>query len=303
MDIEDLRALVAVAEEGSMRRAAERLGVAQPPLSRRVARLEQEAGVSLFRRHAKGMDLTAAGERLAAGARRVLEQMEELRVEMRAAAGGARGRVRVAYTSNLGYGFVGRLMARFRGLYPEVRVELREEAFAHQLAGLRSGKIDVGLLTLPIHEPAMVVRRLHREPLRAVLPIGHRLGRQKRVRLADLAGEPFVLCPRYEAKGFHEHLLSLFAGAGFVPRVVQEAEQKHTIEQMIAGGLGVSVLPTSALATPLPGVEYRELTPALPAIENAAVWHETRPPEGPARALVDLAQQLAKAEPRVGGGA
>lgn len=301
MELRHLRYFVALAEELHFGRAADRLGVAQPPLSRQIAQMEAELGTPLFSRTSRRVTLTAAGAAYLERVRRILADVEgAARVALRAADGQA-GQLRVGFTSHLAYRFLPELLGAFRGTRtPEVAVEARELSTAQQTKALHDGEIDLGLLTLPVGDESLIIRRLFREPIVLVLPAGHRLARGSAdtpVELANLRGEPFVLCPRYHRAGSTQTILDHCRQAGFEPRVTQEIEHKQALVGLIAAGVGLSLLPQSMTGLLHEGVTPRWLTPPLPPLELVAAW---RRPEGSAdsplrRRFVETAVKTARA--------
>jgi DNA-binding transcriptional LysR family regulator len=261
IDLRQLRQFVAVAEEGHFGRAAERLGMAQPPLSQSILRLEQQVGHPLLMRRPR-VRLTAAGEVLLATARRTLAQVEAGVDAARRAARGESGRLTVGFAASVLPGVLPGIVRAYREAYPAVELRLRELATAAQADALRDGTIDIGFLRQPADDAELACEPLVREALAAVLPPGHPLGASRRVRLAALAGEPFVLFPRAVAPTLYDQVNALCAAAGFAPRVTQEAQEWLTIVGLVEAGLGVSLVPASFRRLRWGRVVYRPLTPA-----------------------------------------
>jgi DNA-binding transcriptional LysR family regulator len=244
VDLRRLRYFVAVAEERHFGRAASRLRIAQPPLSRQIQELETELGFNLFVRSTRGVEITSAGKTLLIHAHKVFETVDHALQEARRAHRGETGRISVAYPSSLAYSGIIDILRTFRSKAPSVELVLRELAPQEQLAALREGSIDVGFLRGPFAEPMLVFEVIRREPLAIILPPEHALAKRKRLPLSALAQEPFVLFPRHRAPGFFDQLMNLFHEAGFVPKVVQEGNLLD-ITSLVAAGFGVSVLPSS----------------------------------------------------------
>jgi DNA-binding transcriptional LysR family regulator len=297
IDLRQLRYFVAVAEEQHFGRAAERLGMAQPPLSQSILRLEQQVGCALFTRRPR-VRLTAAGEALLAGARRTLAQVEAGVDAARRAGRGEAGRLTVGFAASVVPGVFPGIVRAYREAYPGVELRLRELATAAQTDALCDGTIDVGFLRQPAEHPELACEPLLREPFAAVLPPRHPLGSTRTVRLQALAGEPFVHFPRAVAPTLHDQVNALCAAAGFTPRIVQEAQEWLTIVGLVEAGLGVSVVPASFRRLRWGGVVYRPLAPVGVVTTVSLCWR--RADLSPtAAAFVQMARARTPAEHRV----
>lgn len=277
VDLGRLRSFVVVAEELHVRRAAERLHMTQPPLSRQLQRLERELGVELFLRSRRGISLTAAGTALLPEARALLAGADRAATVARDAAEGRHGTLRIGFVGSASFSLLPRVLRRYREQAPDVRLVLEERTTAAQLRELRAGRLDVGLGTQPQAAPDLVVEPIGREPLVAIVAAGHRLAGEQRISLAALAGEPFVLYPRGEGPGMHDLTLGLCAEAGFTPEISQEAVQMATIVSLVAGGLGVSVVPAAVAALRRDDVRYLELEEQTAAITTVVAYRESTP--------------------------
>lgn len=271
MELRHLRYFVAVAEELHFRRAAQRLGIAQPPLSQQIRRLEEELGVTLLHRTKRRVALTEAGSIFLDGARQTLEQ----------AAGAARmaQRAKRGEIGRLAVGFAGpgnwlpRVLRPFRARHPGIELTLHQLTTARQVEALQARRLDVGLLRPPLTGgQGLSLETVAREAIIAALPRGHRLERRRAVPLKELKDDPFVLFPRPEGPGFYDQLLSLCHSAGFSPQVVQEATDMRTIVNLVAGAIGVSLVPSPSDDLRLAGVVYRPLQGATSWTELALAW-------------------------------
>jgi DNA-binding transcriptional LysR family regulator len=259
IDLRQLRYFVAVAEHGGFRRAAERLHVSQPPLSQQVAQLEQRLGAALLVRSHRGVALTAAGATFLRDARMLLAELDRAVEAARRAGAGTTGLVRLGFVGSAAYPIVPDVVRAFRAAHPEVEVRLRELSTSEQLEALAAGALDVGFARTPLDERALELEPLATEPILAALPEGHRLAARRRLRLLELAAEPFVMFPRAHAPGFYDYLVNLVAATGTAPRIVQEAREMQTIVSLVAAGLGVTLVPASVQALGLRGAVYRPL--------------------------------------------
>ncbi|HMA15127.1 MAG TPA: LysR family transcriptional regulator [Kiloniellaceae bacterium] len=264
MDLRHLRYFVAVAEEGHVTRAAERLGMQQPPLSQQIKALEAELEVQLFRRKPRGVELTEAGESLLADARRILGEVEAALAKAKRTARGEQGRVAVGFTASAPFHpFVTRVIRDFRSAHPLVAMTLEESGTAELVASLRAERLDVAFVrsTAPESE-GIAFYDLLEEPMVAALPALHRLAAPTRrtLRLADLAGEPFVLYRRAAGPGLHDAIVGACQAAGFSPRVEQEAPRVAATLNLVAAGLGVTLVPRSLAGLQAEAIAYRPFT-------------------------------------------
>lgn len=260
MELRHLRYFVAVAEELHFGRAAEKLHLAQPPLSQQIQQLERELGVSLFLRANRRVTLTAAGEAFLEGARRSLQTVEQAALAARRAARGETGLLSIGFSTSATFEALPLLLSRFRARVPDVELSLFEMNAAEQMHALLEKTITVGLARPSIADDALTVETVLREPLIAALPEMHPLAGQEVLTLSDLAAEPFVLSPPGPKPNYADMVQTLCAGAGFVPRVVQEAREMPTILSLVAAGLGVTLTPASARNLRRKGLVYRPLS-------------------------------------------
>ena len=271
MDLRRLRYLIAVADEGHMTRAAEGLGIQQPPLTRQIQNLEAELGVRLLHRHARGVTLTEAGQAVVADARLILSAADRLPQTAQRASRGEMGRLAVGYTSSAAFHpYVPRRLRAYGRDWPGVRLELEEDSTTELVAALRSGRLDVAFIRSMDHDPTSLrIDPLFDEPMMAVLPLGHprAVGSDGAIALAGLAPETFVFYRRPAGQGLYDAIISACHLAGFSPRIGQEAPRLPSTLSLVAAGLGVSIVPASMQRMNVEGVAYLRLTdaPALVA--------------------------------------
>jgi len=264
MDIRQLRYYVAVAEELNFSRAARRLHMSQPPLSQQIKSIEEELGATLLDRNRRSVRLTEPGRLFLLQARSILAQLDGAGDEVRRAARGEAGEIRIAFTGSVPmFEPFPRFIQAFRERFPAVRVEMGHLSTGAQLQAIADRRIDVGFLR-PSHQyspgPDIEVRSIWEDELMAVLPSAHRLARSRRgIRMADLAEEPFILFPRGIGCGLYDHVMGLCNQAGFAPRVAQEAREGVTILALIAAGTGISILPDTYRNASIPGVVHRAI--------------------------------------------
>ena len=264
---------VAIAEEQSFVRAAKRLHITQPALSRQVQQLEREVGTALFTRVGRTARLTVAGEVFLDHARRLLEAAEAAAVAARRASEGITGRLVVGFVSPATYSVLPTTFRSFRQLAPDVLLELRQLSSGAQAEALRAREIDVGILHPPVEgAPLFGLRVVVDQPFVAALPSGHPLAGERAIWPGALASEPFVIFPRRTGPGLYDRILTLCQASGFSPRVVQEAEQMQTIVSLVAAEVGVALVPASISRSLRDGVEYLELQGTDVRATLAACW-------------------------------
>jgi DNA-binding transcriptional LysR family regulator len=273
VELRHLRSFVAVAEERHFGRAAERLHIAQPPLSQQIRRLEAELGAPLLYRTTRSVELAPAGEVLVMRAREILAAVDSATEDARRAARGEFGRLAVGFTGSATYALLPQFAVALRSALPGVVLDLRGELLTPaQVAGLLDGSLDLGVLRPPVREPELEVEILWREPLVAVLPEAHRLARAAVVPLEQLRDEPFVTYPSHFRSVLHDAVEATCAAHGFRPRVVLEASETATLVSFVAAGIGVSLVPDSVRHMTVHGAVYRPLGPGAAEVELAVAW-------------------------------
>ena len=243
MELRQLRHALVLAETLNFTRAAERLHMAQPPLSTSIRKLEEELGVVLFERLTTGLKTTPAGEAVLRQARRVLFFVDEVRRAAREGDSGEHGVLRIGFTGSSTYVLMPRLIRSFRATYPRVELQIDEATTSELLRRLEAQTLDAALVAYPVLETttASVTPLLEG---RMMLAVGadSALGKRGEIPLSDLADEPFIIHSRTLAPNMHALTLSAFHAAGVQPRVVQEATQVQTILRLVESGLGVGLV-------------------------------------------------------------
>lgn len=275
MELRHLRYFIAVAEELNFSRAASRLHIAQPPLSQQIRALEDELGVQLFDRRRRPLQLTLAGQTFLESARLAVTQLEQAVRSTQRVYVGELGRLTVGFTSSVANSVLSDILRAFRERNPDVELVWRELATYPQIQGLRDRQIDVGLFHLPnealVYDDLSFMTILS-EALIVVLPETHPLAAESEVPLQALAQEDFVLPIRQLVFGLSEQIYSLCHQAGFVPKVTQEATFMLTILGLVAGGIGVALLPANAQNLQRKGVVYKPLKGQTATVQMAVVW-------------------------------
>ena len=273
MELRHLRYFVAVAEERHFGRAAERLHIAQPPLSQQIRRLEAELGVTLLYRTTRSVEVAPAGEVLLVRAREILAAVDGATEDTRRAARGEFGRLAVGFTGSATYELLPKLADALRRALPGVLLDLRGELLTPaQVASLLDGSLDLGLLRPPVRERALAVEVVRREPLVAVLPQAHPLAAADAVPLKELEDEPFVVYPSHFRSVVHDAVEETCEAHGFLPRVALEVSETSTLVSFVAAGLGVSLVPESVRHMTVHGAVYRPLAGDAATVELAVAW-------------------------------
>ena len=266
MDLRQLRYFVAVAEELHFSRAATRLHIAQPPLSQQIKQLETELQSKLLYRTKRHVELTEAGRAFLEEARKTLAQADHAVRVARSAGDSPTRPLHVGFIDTALYRFLPRLLGAAREALPTIQIVLHEMTSGQQVEALARGEIQLGILRRTRGGPLIVFREIGNENMVLAMPAGHPLETRTYVEVADLATEGWVLFPRILSPGLHDFIMGLCRRAGFVPRVVQEANEGHTIVGLVAAGVGISIVVDSLTHLATPDVVFRPIspTPRLP---------------------------------------
>jgi DNA-binding transcriptional LysR family regulator len=260
MEIRHLRYFVTVARERNFTRAAEKLHIAQPPLSRQIQQLEEEVGMVLLDRDSRPLRLTEAGRLLYEHAAQVLERFDDLRTMMRRFREAERPRFVIGFVASTIYAALPHLIRRFRAETPGVDVSLVEMVSLEQIVALKDGRIDVGFGRIRFDDPAVRRDVLREERLVVALPLSHPLLEQEGpLSFAELAAEPLILCPRVPRPSYADQVISIFRDRGLEPHIAHEARELQTAIGLVAAEVGICIVPTSVQRLRRDDVVYREL--------------------------------------------
>lgn len=296
VELRHIRYFVAVAEECHFGRAAERLHIAQPPLSQQIRKLESDLGVLLLTRSTRKVELTPAGERYLERARAILAAVDDAAEEATRVAAGELGRLAIGFTGSATYELLPSLAPVLRRELPGIELELRGEMLTpDQVEALLDRSLDLGFLRPPVRHADIEVRVLRREPLIAVLPETHPLAGRSSVRLADLRDERFITYPSHHRSVVYEAVIDACQRAGFSPRDTEEVRETSTLVSFVAAGLGVALVPASVQHLQITGARYRPLAGTTHEVELAMATrrHDQAP---------HLARVRSSAESLIGGG-
>jgi DNA-binding transcriptional LysR family regulator len=306
MELRQLKYFVAVAEELNFGRAAERVYLTQPALSQQVRKLEEDLGVTLFRRTRRQVELTEAGQALLKGARRILVEIEQTVRTVREVGGAGSSRLRVGFPEYANHTPVAEILRTFEKRHPGVELEQHEWFLLQhtlQLVGrLRNGELDVGFLLLPVDDDALAYQHVLRIEIVAAIPEDHPLAAEKEVPLRALAGERLILFSRRFHPMHYDHIVECCREAGFVPNIVQKYEPQvysgPTTYRMVASGAGIGiVVPPLVITSRPPGVVFRPLREPTPTLDLVAAWRRSDPSPN-LQAFLKVVREFAPVEVR-----
>jgi DNA-binding transcriptional LysR family regulator len=279
MDVRQFRHFAAVAEALHFGRAAERLGMTQPPLSQSIMALERELGAPLFVRSKRSVRLTALGEQWLPQVHAALAAVDDLPLSAARLRDGQAGRLSLSFVSTADYSVLPSLVRRYARAYPDVEIQLFEATSDLQLPALLNGERHAGIVIPPADQampPALAYRRLLREPLIAAVPSAWvddgRIANAETLSKAEVLASPLILFPRQVAPAFHDLVTGYYAALGGEARIVQEAIQMQTIISLVSGGLGIALVPASLRNLARTGVSYVALAGRAPELETGVAW-------------------------------
>jgi DNA-binding transcriptional LysR family regulator len=248
MEIRQIKSFLSVAETLHFGKSSQLLHLSQPALSLQIKALEDELGVKLLDRDRQGTKITPAGVVFKAAASKIMEELEVACRQTQWTAAGKLGLIRLGFISTAGQEIVPTLIRAFRKRYPQVEFSLRNILTSEQPDLIKNGMLDVGFLRLPIDIPESIdITPVHREPFVAIFPLGHPLASKEGIRLRDLRQEKFVMYERVFAPGYHDLVIGILSRGGVIPEVSQTASEMSTIVSLVDSGMGVAVVPISAI--------------------------------------------------------
>lgn len=266
IDLRHLRYFLLLADELHFTRAAEKIGIRQPPLSMLIRKLEDAVGAQLFHRRSRGVELTEAGERLKTAAVAVLADLQSAVTDARRIAEGQSGRLRVGFAgATYFHPAIPAAIRAYRAAHPDVVLSPEQSNTPALLAGLHEKRLDIAFIRPPVSESdRLKIRPFVEEDMVIAVPAGHALDGTEPLPLSEAAGETFILFPRAIGPGLYDTIISACSAAGFSPRLGQEASQIASIVPLVAAGFGVSVIPRSVSFIQSKGVVYRSLAGETP---------------------------------------
>lgn len=292
MELRWIEAFLAVAEELHFGRAAQRLRVAQSPLSQTVRKLEKELGTALFERNTRSVALTTAGHAFLPHARRLLEELDLAYRSVGDTAMGEYGRVTIGFSGALNHLTLPPLTRAARSRYPGIALTLIHQVVTDDaMRQLGNGEIHLAFVGLPVASAALATRWISREPLGVTLPSDHPLAKRKQLKLAELAEEDFVSLPIHQGSSLRENIVHACLTAGFRPRIVQEVIDPYMVLSLVAAGVGISLMPECVQPIMPVGSVFIPLAGDVPVQDAGIAWN----PENmsPALALIlSLAEEI-----------
>ncbi|MDR7093929.1 LysR substrate-binding domain-containing protein [Hydrogenophaga laconesensis] len=296
MDIRQLKYFVAVAEEGNIGRAALRLHVSQPPLTRQIQQLEEKLGTALFVRTPKGVEITTAGLFFLEGARSMIALMERTVERTQRAGQGQLGRLDVGIFGSGTLDVIPKLLQHFSRLFPDVRVVLHTMNKIEQIEALRQRRIEVGFNRLVADMPDIASELVKREELLAAIREDHPLNTRTQIRLQDLAALPMIVFPSGSRPNFIDYVYQLFKNEDLHPTVTQEVGDAATGVALVAGGLGVCLVPESTTNLRIPGVVYRPIAHEPKVTVDLSCIYRRSEQSPTLRALLEIVRGVRKKE-------
>jgi DNA-binding transcriptional LysR family regulator len=271
-ELKQLRCFVAVATELNFRRAALRLNMTQPPLTRQIQMLEHELGVQLFERSKHAVKPTTAGQVFLVDATRLLNLAEQAASTVRRASKGETGRVRVGFTGAAGHEIVPGLLAAAKQTLPDIDVVVHELISAAQIEAFAANSIDLGIMRPLGSRQKLATFLINVEPLVIVLPANHPLADSRDIDLQCINDEPFIMHSPDDGKYFHDRIMAMFWSSKVMPDFVQYIDQTHTIISMVRAGLGMSIVPASAQRFHFDNVVFRPIRDGAVSAEMIMAW-------------------------------
>ncbi len=272
MEFRHLRYFLALAEELHFGRAAQRLAITQPPLSLNIQQLEASVGAQLFDRHSRGVRLTAAGMAFRDSARALLAQAEEARLLAREIEAGAVGRLRVGFVGSVLFRGLPQWLDDYRAKHPRVDIALSELNSQEQIDALEHGQLDLGFIHTQRVPEALRTAFVHAELFLCCVNAKHPLAARKKIPIAQLRDEPFVLFSRKASPDYHTRIIEMCAARGFKPRVRHEVRHWLSVVSMVAQGMGVSVVPAPLERSGMAGAVFRPFAEAAMLSEVYCAW-------------------------------
>lgn len=286
MELRQLHYFLAVAEELNFSRAAERMLITQPPLSLQIQNLEKEMGVQLFKRNNRVVELTEAGKLFYEEVKKITNHLHRAVEDAKRTHHGEIGTLRVGFVGSATYDLLPKILRKYRQLYPKVKVQLFEMSTPSQIAALHAEEIDVGVLRPPITERTLQTEILANTPCVLAVPRQHPLLKMSEISISDLQPYPFVMLSRETWADLYDKVIEFCD-----PEIQQEAFEFQTVIGLVAGGLGIAVVPQSAMQLHRKDVEFIELNDPLPFVSMGITWRRNNP-STQIKAFIQLSKEI-----------
>ena len=277
LEIRHLRAFVTVAEQGSLRRAAEKLNISQPPLGRQIKFLEEELSVDLFERTNKGLRMTLAGREFMSHAKDILQRSEGAIEQVRLVNEGRLGKLTIRYTDDFTYGLLPALISKFCSRHPDISLSLELSYSKQIIPDVLSGAVDIGfvLAPLPADANALSAHQIGSLQLELAVPASHQHISYSGINLRQFASETFIAASIHPDSGFYIRTLSLFQNAGINPHVIEGIWPGEMIVNFVEAGLGVAIVTRGAIPAGRSGVRLSPILDEGACVELLAIWRGT----------------------------
>jgi DNA-binding transcriptional LysR family regulator len=272
IELRHLRYFVAVAQELNFGRAAKRLKITQPSLSRQIQKLEQELAVKLFERLPSQIQLTRTGELFLVEAQQILAKVEQGIKIIQRANRGEIGQLKIGFQGSAVYDLIPNSIRAFRSSFPNVDVIIQLMGTKEQISALENNQLDLGFVVPPIDNSKLIVETILQEPVIVVLPENHPLAHKTEITIADLGDEPLILASRDRGCGLFEQIFNLYYQADLRPNIIYAAREMQVMLGFVAAGMGISLLPAYVQSLQRLGVVYRSLKPHAPVVELAIAY-------------------------------
>jgi DNA-binding transcriptional LysR family regulator len=259
VELRHLKYFLALADELHFGKAAEKLFIAQPPLSRQIMELEAGLGVKLFNRNKRNVELTPAGQYLMKEAKNVLYQVDNIKEQIKSIGAGLNGQLKIGYVGAAMHSVLPEILSRVNKNYPEIKTTLYELSNEEQKNAVLSGQIDVGFVRVPILHDRLISEKIFEETFSIVISMNHPLAVRKRIKLIDLAEEQFISFSSVCGRGMTDSIMSICHKAGFTPKISHETSQINTIIRLVESGIGYSIVPTSTKDSYKLNIKFIEL--------------------------------------------
>lgn len=260
MELRHLKYFVTVAEELHFKRAADKLYMAQPPLTRQIKKLEEELGVELLNRTKRKVELTEYGSYLKTEAVKLFQQVEAIKNHLEQLKKGVVGQIKIGYVGTVMHSLLPAVLTAIKNKFPEINTRLLELNNFEQVAALRSGEIDIGFIRMPMNIFDLVEKQIFNETFSLIIPRDHPLTKTNHISLSDLKDEPFVVFSRECAPEMFDTIISICRKEGFAPRIVHESSQINSIVRLVESGLGYSIVPSGVQKGYKVNVKFYELS-------------------------------------------
>lgn len=270
MELRHIRYFIALAEELNFSRAAERLHIAQPPLSRQIQELEEEIGAQLFYRTKRHVELTNAGKVFLQRAYHILDQVEQASISTRLSSTGIEGDLCIGF-NGIVQDIIPTLQA-YRSKFPEVGISIYQLNSTEQISALHEKRIDIGIISIPVSNHKIAVKPLPPVKFKLVMPEHHPLANRPSLTMHDLADETFIMTPKSVGQVYYDKFMSAFRDVGYTPKMTIQANDLQTIISLVAGGMGIALSPSPL--NPTYGIITRELEDVDLFLHPFVVWRK-----------------------------